>query len=101
MNHGRVNHYHSGRILEWGSRHIEATPIGEQQVAFEPQKFSQVREAVEAVARDIADTLERVKPDKASVKFGLEIGIETTGLMALIAKGTGKANLEITLQWGA
>ncbi len=43
--------------------------------------------------------LARVKPTKASVELGLEIGVEAGQLTALLVKGTGKANLKITLQW--
>jgi hypothetical protein len=43
--------------------------------------------------------LEQVKPTKASVKYGLEIGIEQGSLVAAIVRGTGKANLEISLEW--
>ena len=45
-------------------------------------------------------TLQKVKPRAASVEFGLEIGIESGQLTALLVKGTGTANLKITLEWG-
>jgi len=78
---------------------VEATPIGEQEVAFAQLPFKQATAAIEAIAKEISETLQKVKPDKASVKFGLEIAVETNGLTALLAKGSGKSNLEITLEW--
>jgi hypothetical protein len=40
-----------------------------------------------------------VKPKKATVKFGMELAIESGQLTAVIVKGSGKGNLEITLEW--
>jgi hypothetical protein len=79
---------------------VEATPIGEQQVAFQPRPFKEATDAIKAVAKELGEVLQEVKPDKASVKFGLEIAIESGKLTTLIVKGSGKANLEITLEWG-
>ena len=47
----------------------------------------------------IATPIQKAKPKKATVKFGMEIAIESGALTAVIAKGSGKANLEITLEW--
>jgi hypothetical protein len=49
----------------------------------------------------IATPLQKVKPKKATVKFGMEMAIEAGQLTAVIVKGSGKANLEITLEWEA
>ena len=54
-----------------------------------------VRHAIEGVAALVRETIEKAKPDKASVEFGLESG----QLTALWVKGSGKANLKITLSW--
>ena len=43
--------------------------------------------------------LVKVKPAKASVELGLEVGLEAGQLTALLVKGSGKANLKITLTW--
>lgn len=79
---------------------IEATPIGEEDVAFDIRPFEEVTDAIEGIAEAIIASLQKVKPDKASVKFGLEVAIESGQLTALIVKGASKANLEITLEWG-
>ncbi len=83
---------------------VEATPIGEQQVAFQKRPFKEATDVIRAVAKELANeltgALQEAKPDKIGVKFGLEIAIESGELTTLIVKGAGKANLEITLEWG-
>ena len=82
---------------------VEVTPIGEQPVSADTRVFQQATEIIKSIAEDVAGTLEgikeRVKPDKYSVKLGLQIGVEAGQLTALIVKGTGTANLEITMEW--
>ena len=46
-------------------------------------------------------SFDRVKPKKASVEFGVEVGIESGALSALICKGTGTANLRVVLEWSS
>ncbi|WP_264308818.1 CU044_2847 family protein [Nodosilinea nodulosa] len=47
----------------------------------------------------IATPIQNARPKKATVKFGMELAIESGQLTAVIVKGSGKANLEITLEW--
>jgi hypothetical protein len=49
----------------------------------------------------VAAPLKKARPKKATVKFGMEMAIEAGQLTAVIVKGSGKANLEITLEWEA
>lgn len=79
---------------------VEATPIGDRKINFHTRPFSEVTDTIEALSKEIAETLHKVKPDRFSVKFGIEIGIEAGKLTALLVKGTSTANLEITLEWG-
>jgi hypothetical protein len=80
---------------------IEATVIGEQRVAL-PKEFSfdAIGATLESLAKELGHTFELVKPTKAGVKFGLEVAVESGKLTALLVKGSGKANLEISLEWG-
>lgn len=78
---------------------VEATPIGEQQVALLIIPFKDIKASIVSVSSEIAAALKQVQPDKASVKFGFEIAIKEGELTALLVKGAGKANLEITLEW--
>jgi Trypsin-co-occurring domain 1 len=83
---------------------VEVTSIGEQRVAFQSRPFQEVTNAVKSIASELAVTLKEinqtVQPDKISVKVGLEMAVDSGQLTALIVKGTGKANLEITMEWG-
>lgn len=79
---------------------VEVAAItGREDVGFDAKSFKGVTDAIEGVAEAITDSLEKASPNKASVKFGLEIQIEQGSLVAAIVKGTGKANLEVTLEW--
>lgn len=78
---------------------VEVSQTGREDVGFEVKSFQGVTDAIEGIAEAITTSLEKVSPSKASVKFGLEIQIEQGSLVAAIVKGTGKANLEITLEW--
>jgi hypothetical protein len=80
---------------------VEATAIGERKINFPTRPFSEVTTAIESLAKDIAESVQRIKPDKAKVKFGIEIGIESGKLTPVLVKGTATANLEITLEWGS
>lgn len=80
---------------------IEAISLGgEERVAYNIPSFKEVTDAVEGIAHAIVTTLRKVKPQQASVEFGVQIGVESGQLTALLVKGTGTANLMITLQWG-
>lgn len=80
---------------------FEVTQTGREDVSFDPKQFQPVADAIEGVVQMIAIPIQRVKPKKATVKFGMELAIESGQLTAVIVKGSGKANLEITLEWEA
>lgn len=73
---------------------------GREDVAFTTFSFDQIAMALEGITGAIKGTIEQVKPKKTSVKFGLEVGVESGALTAMIVKGTGKGNLEISMEWG-
>ncbi|MBD2388707.1 CU044_2847 family protein [Cylindrospermum sp. FACHB-282] len=79
---------------------VEATPLDERKVIFATRPFKEVTVAIESLTREIAEALQTVKPDRASVKFGIDIGVDSGKLTPLLVKGTSTANLEITLEWG-
>lgn len=78
---------------------VEVAQVGREDVGFEMKSFKGVTDAIEGIAEAVTDSFQKVAPNKASVKFGLEIEVEQGSLVAAIVKGTGKANLEITLEW--
>jgi len=78
---------------------VEATLIGERKLSIPTRPFKEVTVAIESLSRDIAEVIQKVRPDKASVKFGIEISLESGKLTPVLVKGTSTANLEITLEW--
>lgn len=81
--------------------HVEVTALGgEEEVAFTLPSFQAVTDAIEGIADAVVTTLQKVKPKKASVEFGLEAALEAGQLTALLVKGTGSSNLKVTLEWG-
>ena len=79
---------------------FEVTQTGREDVAsFDPKQFQPVADAIEGLVQMIAAPIQKVKPKKATVKFGMELALESGQLTAVIVKGSGKANLEITLEW--
>ena len=81
--------------------YVEATALGgEEEVAFTLPPFQAVTDAIEGIADSVVTTLQKVKPKKASVEFGLDVALEAGQLTALLIKGTGSSNLKITLEWG-
>ena len=79
---------------------VEARPVGEQQIGDLTLPFQQVAAGIGALAQDISAAVQRAQPDKAQVKFALEISVQPEGLSALLVKGSGKGSLEVTLEWG-
>jgi hypothetical protein len=79
---------------------VEATLIGERKLSVPTRPFNEVTVAIESLTKEIAEVIHKVKPDKASVKFGIEIAMESGKLTPVLVKGTSTANLEITLEWG-
>ncbi len=88
-------------LANGGTLHIQATILGgEEEVVFALPSFEGVTHAIEGIAESVVTTLEKVKPQKASVEFGLEVALESGQLTALLVKGSGTSNLKITLEWG-
>ena len=80
---------------------VEASLLpGEEEVSFKALPAEQIFDAVDGIAQAVVTTLQKVKPRKASVELGLEVGLESGQLTALLVKGTGTANLKLTLEWG-
>jgi hypothetical protein len=79
--------------------YLEATLLGEQQIALQGRPFREVTDTIKAVASELTDTLKVLQPNKATIKFGLEIGIQSGQITTLIVQGSSKGNIEITLEW--
>ena len=80
---------------------VEATLLpGEEEVSFKALPAEEIFDAVEGIAQAVVTTLQKVKSRKATIELGLEVGLESGHLTALLVKGTGTANLKLTLEWG-
>ena len=80
--------------------HIQVTALGgEEEVAFTLPTFKEVTDAIEGIAKSVVTALQKVKPKKAIVEFGLEIALKSGQLSALLVRGSGTSNLKITLEW--
>ena len=73
---------------------------GEEDVAFKLLSFDEVTNTIEGIAGSLNAALQKVKPRKASVEFGLEVAVESGKLTSLLVNGSGTATLKITLEWG-
>ena len=79
---------------------IEVKPIGDQKISSSLFSFDKVKETILTFSKDIANLLTDTA-DKTTIKFGVGLSLDTSGLSALIVKGSSKANLEITLEWNS
>jgi Trypsin-co-occurring domain 1 len=79
---------------------VEATALGgDEDVAFTTRPFVEMLGAVEGLVAAVSSALAKVSPKKTTLEFGVEVGVEGGQLVALLVKGTGKANLKLTLEW--
>lgn len=80
--------------------YAESTVLsGEEDVAFDLLRFADLNDTLEGIAGALAATLQKVKPQKASVEFGLELAVDSGKLTSVLVKGAGKANLKVVLEW--
>ena len=70
--------------------------ISDKKIEMEYKDFSK---SVEKIASQTIEPLKKLKAKKITLKMGLALGLESGGLTAMIVKGTGKANMEVTIEW--
>jgi hypothetical protein len=78
---------------------VEVIETGREKVSAGTLPFDSVAKAITKISQVVSAPIQAVKPTKATVKYGLAIGIEQGSLVAAIVRGTGTANLEVTLEW--
>ncbi|MFD3530672.1 CU044_2847 family protein [Streptomyces sp. NPDC058664] len=61
--------------------------------------LSAVTEALSSFAGQIGDALHRAAPDRATVEFGCQLGLDAGRLTALVVQGSANASLRVTLEW--
>ena len=66
-------------------------------------KFDEVKRTVRTCTQGFVDTFnsfaDDVKPNSASVEFGVEVGVESGQLTSYIVDASGKASFKVTLEW--
>ncbi|MHC3816751.1 CU044_2847 family protein [Streptomyces sp. DT9] len=60
-----------------------------------------VRSAITGMATLARDAVEAVRPDSASVEFGVDVKVASGALSGLIVSGSANATLKVTLTWNA
>ncbi|MGV9506848.1 CU044_2847 family protein [Streptomyces tendae] len=58
-----------------------------------------VRSAITGMATLARDAVEAVRPDSATVEFGVDVKVEAGKLSGLIVSGAANATLKVTLSW--
>lgn len=61
--------------------------------------FERITTILEGVAEHLGKALEKARPTKAIAELGVEFALQEGKLVALIARGSGKANLKVSLEW--
>ncbi|MEV6104312.1 CU044_2847 family protein [Streptomyces sp. NPDC051940] len=77
-----------------------AAPGGPQDVGLDRLlSFAPVSDALQGVGSVIAGSMEKIKPSRATVEFGLELGVKGGSLVSVFVDSGSKASLRITLEW--
>ena len=88
------------QLADGSTVYIQATMLGgRQDIAFSLSSYGDIIHTVESIAAPIVEALNHVKPQKASVEFGLKFALESGKLTSMLIQGASNANLKITLEW--
>lgn len=81
--------------------HMEVSDFdGERNASFSQLDFDSFKASAIRIAKEMKTVLDELAPDEGSIEFGLAASIESGTLTGFLAKGTGEANVKITLRWG-
>lgn len=59
----------------------------------------ELERTVEGVVQSVSSALRRVRPDGIGIEFGIELAVKSGKLTSVLAEGTAKASLTVTLSW--
>ncbi|MFC9505851.1 CU044_2847 family protein [Streptomyces sp. NPDC057002] len=62
-------------------------------------KVEQLHDLIQGVGTSVLDAAKAVRPDEASITFGVELTAKEGVAFAVLARGEAKASLEVTLTW--
>ncbi|MFJ7065844.1 CU044_2847 family protein [Streptomyces sp. NPDC101115] len=94
-----------------GALYVEAEPLGAapadeaadeglEGIGGRLPDLSGVTAALSSFAGQLGEALHRAAPDRATVEFGCQLGLDSGRLTALVVQGTTSASLWVTLEWG-
>ncbi|MGB3517737.1 MAG: CU044_2847 family protein [Elainellaceae cyanobacterium] len=78
---------------------VEARLSGREEVAYEVRNFENVLETLETVATTLSNSLQKVQPDRATIRFGLRFESQSGRLAGVITQCPEATHFEITLEW--
>ncbi len=82
--------------------HVEVRQLGgEYDVASSEYKFSDIIDQIEWVSAEMQNVIKSVSPDKATIEFGVELGLKSNKLMALLVDASAKGNFKVALEWNS
>lgn len=80
--------------------YIETNPISTREdVAWNIFEFKAIKNQIVSISKALVEPLKEVAPSKITLEFGIDIGVESGELTSLLVKGTGNANIKISLEW--
>jgi hypothetical protein len=89
------------RLSDGNTVYVEVRDLGGREKVSDLKNlsFENVMVSIEKLGSEITGVLKRLEPQKATVELGFEIVAESGQLSALLVKGSGKANIKVSLEW--
>ncbi len=72
---------------------------GEEEVAFDALSFDGFTDSIQKLTVKLASVFDSVKPDKATLAFGVELAVQNGALTALFGSAKTSGGLKIQLEW--
>jgi len=72
---------------------------GASTAGLNPLKLEGLGDTIRAIADELQQAWAHVRPDEASVEFGLDLTAKSGKLTGLLVEGEGKASVKVTLTW--
>jgi Trypsin-co-occurring domain 1 len=65
----------------------------------EQLSFAGVTDTLRQIGGAVVDAIGQVRPERASVEFGLDLAVKSGKLTGLLVEGDATATLKVTLEW--
>ena len=63
------------------------------------EDFSKIAPSIISLGKEFSRILKQIQPTKSSIEFGINVSMETSGVIAFITKASANANFKITMEW--